>query len=182
MNIVVYCGSGSGRDKAFLADTLELGRRIGEAGHSLVFGASDCGLMGAVSRAVSEHGGKTIGVVPNDIPFIAELCSTSLTRRVDAGSMADRKQKMIALGDAFVALPGGMGTLDEVTEIMELVKIGEKKPVVLLNTKGIYDHLKMLLDRMIAEEFIGAGEMDFVCFAGNAAEAMDFIEGRTAGK
>lgn len=180
MNIVVYCGSNAGKDPAFLSATEDLGARIGNGGHALVFGASDCGLMGAVSHAVSEHGGDTIGVVPNDIAFIRDLCNPNLTKRVDCGSMADRKQMMITLGDAFVALPGGLGTLDEVTEIAELCKIGEKKPVVFLNTNGFYEDLRNMLSKMISEDFIGENDLDFVCFAKDAEEAMAFIEGGKA--
>ncbi len=176
MNIVVYCGANQGLDFAFTESTRELGAAIGDNGHSLVFGASDCGLMGEISRAVMEHGGETIGVVPTGIQFIADLCNPNLTRRIDTDSLAERKTMMIEMGEAYVALPGGLGTLDEVTEIMELCKIGEQKPVVLMNIKGYYDDLKRMLDTMIKQDFVGKDELPFVCFANDAKEAIDFIE------
>ena len=110
MNIVVYCGSGSGDDPRFTEAACELGTWIAEAGHSLVYGGSSIGLMGEVSRAALDAGGAVIGVEPR---FFIEMGveQHNLTELIVVETMSERKAKMIELGDAFVALPGGMGTL-----------------------------------------------------------------------
>ena len=153
MNIVVYCGSSTGNDPIFMEKAREFGRWIGENGHTLVFGGASQGLMGAVSDACLLAGGKVIGVLPN-VPLIKERKHEKLTECIETESMADRKTKMIELADAFVALPGGIGTLDEVTEVMSLASLEITKcPIVLLDTKGYYAPFKAVIDNVINNGF-----------------------------
>ena len=153
MNIAVYCGSSSGNNPRFTDAAVALGKWIGENGHTLVYGGASKGLMGAVSNAVMEAGGKVIGVIP-DVAIIQARKHTGLTKLIETGSMAERKSKMIELADAFVALPGGIGTLDEITEVMSLTSLGiSKAPIVLVDTDGYYRPLKAVLENILSAEF-----------------------------
>jgi uncharacterized protein (TIGR00730 family) len=153
MNIAVYCGSSSGNNPKFIESAKILGRWIGENGHTLVYGGASKGLMGAVAGAVIEAGGKVIGVIP-DVAIIQARKHTGLTELIETKSMAERKSKMVELADAFVALPGGIGTLDEITEVMSLSSLEIiKGPVVLYDTDGYYRPLKAVLDSILNAEF-----------------------------
>lgn len=176
MKITVYCGSKCGVDPAFEANAEEFGQLIGAHGHVLVFGASNVGLMAAVCRGAMDHGAETIGVVP-DIPFISRQAHPQLTKRIDTADLAERKSVMMELGDAYVALPGGLGTFDEIAEIMELSRLGDQaKPIVFMNVNGFYGDMKQQIQKMKDCGFLGQTEMQNVCFANSAKEAMDFIE------
>ena len=153
MNIAVYCGSGCGNDPRFIEAARTLGRWIGENGHTLVYGGAGKGLMGELADAVLKAGGRVIGVLPG-IRLIQERKHIGLTEYIETSTMAERKTKMIELADAFAALPGGIGTLDEITEVMTLISLGIiKGPVVLYDTDGYYQPLKSVLDNMINKEF-----------------------------
>ncbi len=153
MNIAVYCGSSSGNDPNFLKSAQTLGKWIGENGHTLVYGGASRGIMGAVADSTSKAGGKVIGVLPRII-LIQERKNPNLTEGIETDTMAERKTKMIELADAFVALPGGIGTLDEITEVMTLASLGiTKSPIVLFDTNGFYQPLKSVLDNIVNKEF-----------------------------
>lgn len=139
MWITVYCASQMGNNEIFLKAAEELGEWIGKNGHNLVFGASDSGLMGVVANAVLENGGKVTGVVP-DVPEIKARMHKGLTDYVFTPDMAERKKKMIELADAFIALPGGIGTLDEITEVVCLSQLRiHTKPCIFYNLRGFYE-------------------------------------------
>ena len=153
MNIAVYCGSSIGNNPNFIESAGILGRWIGENGHTLVYGGASRGIMGAVADATLAAGGKVIGVLPKVI-LIQERKHPGLTECIQTETMAERKTKMIELADAFVALPGGIGTLDEITEVMCLASIGIKHcPVVLYDTDGYYQPLKAVLDNIVNKDF-----------------------------
>ncbi len=176
MNITVYCGSVNGIDNKYSACAKRLGQLIADNGHTLVFGASNTGLMGVLCNAVMQSGGDTIGVVP-DIPFIAAKAHPNLTRRIDTADLSERKKVMMELGDAYVALPGGLGTLDEISEIIEISRIGaQDKPIVLINTDGFYEGIKQQIKQMKESGFLGKEEMANVYFAEDAKDCMEFIE------
>ena len=149
MNITVYLGANEGREPALKTAVCELGTWIGEHGHTLVYGGSRVGLMGAVAASTLAAGGKVIGVEPRF--FIEqELQLDGLTELIVTEDMTDRKTKMIELGDAFIAFPGGTGTLEEISEIMSKVSLKQlAAPCILYNLNGYYDHLKALLAHMI---------------------------------
>ncbi|MBP3280001.1 MAG: TIGR00730 family Rossman fold protein, partial [Butyrivibrio sp.] len=145
MNIAVYCGSSSGNNSKFMESAKYLGRWIGESGNTLVYGGACKGLMGALADAVLESGGKVIGVLP-DVPRIQARKHTGLTECINTSSMAERKAKMIELADAFVALPGGIGTLDEITDVLSLSSLDVVKgPIVLFNTDGYYEPFRKVV-------------------------------------
>lgn len=138
MYIAVFCGSSRPRNEEYVAAARELGRRIAEAGHTLVYGGSNLGLMGVVSGAALEAGGRVVGIIPTTFSE-AIITSQPVSELVRVRSMAERKERIMALCDAFIALPGGIGTIDEVSEVMVANQLGHmNKPMVLLNCGGFY--------------------------------------------
>ncbi|MBQ6389564.1 MAG: TIGR00730 family Rossman fold protein [Mogibacterium sp.] len=156
MNITVYCGARHGKDPEFTVRAEELGRWMAENGHRLVYGAGDVGSMGVISNAVLDNGGEVIGVTPGFF-ITAEEIHERLTDLQIVPDLPERRSSMIAQGDAFIALPGGTGTLDEITEVITLTRLGRLsetvKPVMLYNINGYYDYLFRFFDRMAEEEF-----------------------------
>ena len=149
MNITVYLGANEGSDPALKQAVQALGRWIGESGNALVYGGSRSGLMGQLADSVLAAGGKVTGVEPQFF-LDAELQHDSLTELIVTKDMAERKAKMIALGDAFIAFPGGTGTLEEIAEVMSMVSLGHlDAPCILYNLGGYYDSLNALLEEMI---------------------------------
>lgn len=149
MNITVYLGSYEGNDPALREAVSELGTWIGESGHALVFGGSGIGLMGVLAESVLRAGGEATGVEPEF--FMDQVLQyDALTRLIVTKDMPERKAKMIELGNAFIAFPGGTGTLEEITEVMSMVSLGHiHAPCILYNLNGYYDGLKRQLQHMI---------------------------------
>ena len=149
MNITVYLGANAGNDPALRDAVRALGRWIGESGNALVYGGSKNGLMGALAESVLAAGGRATGVEPQvfvDQGFLYD----ELTELIVTRDFPERKVKMLDLGDAFIAFPGGTGTLEEIAEVMSRVALGQMDaPCILYNLNGYYDHLKALLDHMI---------------------------------
>ena len=176
MNIAVYCASRFGDRPEYKEEAENIGFLIAKKGHSLVFGASDTGLMGAVANTVIDNGGKAIGVVP-DIAEIKAVANKRLTETIFTPDLAHRRSKMIDLADAFITLPGGIGTLDEISEIMCLSHLNVKAgPIVVLNTLGYYDSLKEFIDKANSSGFLPKDRFGTWFFAENAEEAMKIIE------
>ncbi|MFR3309277.1 MAG: TIGR00730 family Rossman fold protein [Christensenellales bacterium] len=148
MNITVYLGANEGNDPALGRAVVELGGWIGENGNTLVYGGSRTGLMGELADSVLSAGGKAIGV---ETQFFVEsdVQHNGLTELIVTPGMSERKAEMIRLGDAFIAFPGGTGTLEEISEIMARVCMGQlDKPCILYNLDGYYDSLRALLRHM----------------------------------
>ena len=176
MNITVYCGSSRGADPRFVEAAHELGAWIGSQGHALVYGGSSIGLMGIVARTAMEAGGRAYGVEPRF--FIdAGVAQCDLTELFVVESMSERKAKMIELGDAFIAFPGGTGTLEEIAEIMSKVSLKQlDAPCILYNLNGYYDNLKALLDHMIAMGLSSPERQQGISFADNLAEIKTILQ------
>ena len=149
MNITVYLGSYEGSDPALRQAVQELGHWIGESGNTLVYGGSGIGLMGVLAESVLQAGGEVTGVEPTF--FIEQvLQKDDLTQLIVTKDMPERKAKMIELGDAFIAFPGGTGTLEEITEVMSMVSLGHlHAPCIVYNLNGYYNDLKNQLQHMI---------------------------------
>lgn len=149
MNITVYLGAFPGNDPSFELAVKELGTWIGKSHNALIYGGSKSGLMGLIAESTLLAGGEVIGVEPQF--FIdSELQHDGLTRLIVTQDMEERKAKMIELGDAFIAFPGGTGTLEEIAEIISKVSLKQlDAPCILYNLNGYYDHLKALLALMI---------------------------------
>ncbi len=154
--ICVYCGSGPGSDPAFVEAARTLGKAMGESRIGLVYGGGSVGLMGEIAAAVLDHGGEAVGIIPK---FLVNREHAMLRGEVVVTQdMHERKQLMFEHADAFVALPGGVGTLEEVVEQMTWAQLGRhKKPILLANIKGFWDPLCELLDHMETLEFIRPG-------------------------
>ena len=170
MNITVYLGANEGREPALKTAVRELGAWIGEHGHTLVYGGSRVGLMGAVAESALAAGGKVIGVEPRF--FIEqELQLDGLTELIVTEDMTDRKTKMIELGDAFIAFPGGTGTLEEIAEVMSKLALNQlDAPCIFYNLNGYYDHMKALLDHMIEMELSTKERQKKIYFANTLEE------------
>lgn len=182
MNVTVYCGSSPGSNPRFEEAACELGSWCAAHGHALVYGGSSVGLMGALSRSALAAGGAVYGIEPRF--FIeAGVEQHDLTELVVVETMAERKAKMIELGDVFVALPGGFGTLEEISEIMTRIRLGfDDRPCFLLNIDGYYDRFEAFLGDMLAEGFIGQREDELVRFPRSVSELAEGVEGRAAGR
>ncbi len=151
MNITVYCGAAEGTDPEYIERARELGAWMASMGHTLIYGAGNSGMMGAISDALIEGGGEAIGVTPQFF-IMAEETRSDLSEVVISDDMSTRRNWMIDHGDAFIALPGGMGTLDEITEVMTYKRLGllgkVNKPVMIYNVNGYYDLFFSFLDEM----------------------------------
>ena len=155
--VCVFCGSHEGADPGFAAAARQLGELLVREGMGLVFGGGSVGLMGEVADAVLARGGEAIGVIPQALKE-RELGHASLPHLHVVGTMHERKAMMAALADGFVALPGGMGTLDEFCEIVTWAQLGiHAKPCGLLNVAGYWDGFLRFLDHSVAEGFVSAG-------------------------
>ncbi|HVI60170.1 MAG TPA: TIGR00730 family Rossman fold protein [Luteimonas sp.] len=153
-SICVYCGSNAGLRPAYTERAMALGTRIAKEGLALVYGGGNVGLMGIVADAVLEGGGEVVGVIPQQL-VDWEVAHTGLTRLEVVGSMHERKARMFDLSDAFVALPGGFGTLDEMFEMLTWRQLGlGSKPCAFLDVDDFYDPLLAMIDRMVAERFL----------------------------
>ena len=149
MNITVYLGANEGNDPSIAESARELGAWIGESGNNLVYGGSKVGLMGILAESALDAGAQVTGVEPQFFIDQAVQLDT-ITRLIVTDTMAERKTKMIELGDAFIAFPGGTGTPEEISEIMSKVSLKQlAAPCILYNLNGYYDHLKALLAHMI---------------------------------
>lgn len=180
MNITVYCGAAMGDDPAFERETHQLGTWMAQNGHRLIWGCGDTGLMGAVSDGVLNAGGFATGVIPH---FLEDLETPHqhnfdgrLTKEL-VENLSVRRDRMIELGDAFVALPGGPGTLDEISEVIGFAKLDMmNRPIILMNVNGFYDSLVAFIDNMVAHGFIPQKVRDAVLVANSAAEVAALLE------
>ena len=176
MNITVYLGSSEGKDASLKEAVRQLGTWIGESGNALVYGGSKIGLMGILAESVVEAGGKATDVEPQF--FIDKVLQyDGLTELIVTKGMADRKAKMIELGDAFVAMPGGTGTLEEIAEIMSMVSLKHlDAPCILYNHKGYYYDLKKQLQKMIREGFSDSGRQSRIFFADDISQIIRILQ------
>lgn len=176
MNITVYLGSNHGKDPMLTTAVRELGIWIGQSGNALVYGGSKSGLMGELAESVLMAGGKVTGIEPQffidmglEYPAITELIVTK--------DMAERKAKLVALGDAFITFPGGTGTLEEISEVMSKLCLGHlDTPCLIYNLNGFYDHLKAQLDHMIEMGLLDAKKIKNVRFVANLDEIKEILE------
>ena len=176
MNITVYLGANEGNDPALKQAVQELGRWIGESGNALVYGGSRCGLMGEIAESTLNAGGKVTGVEP-EFFVQGELQHEGLTELIVTKDMTERKTKMIELGDAFIAFPGGTGTLEEISEVMSKVSLKQlAAPCILYNLNGYYDHLKALLAHMIDMGLSTPERQEGIYFADNLDEIRTILK------
>lgn len=178
MNITVYLGANEGNDPALKKAIRELGKWIGESGKSLVYGGSKTGLMGEIADSVLASGGKVTGVEP-EFFIKKEVQHEELTQLIVTKDMSERKAKMIELGDVFIAFPGGIGTLEEITEIMSKVSLNQlDAPCILYNLNGYYNGLKELLEHMIEMGLSSKERQNGIYFVENIEQIKEIISNR----
>jgi uncharacterized protein (TIGR00730 family) len=167
--ICVYCGSGPGIDPAFVESARAFGAILAKNGVGLVFGGGSVGMMGAIAKSVLDHGGKVTGIIPEFL-VAREHAMRGADNLIVTRDMHERKRKMFEMADAFVAMPGGIGTLEEAVEQMTWVQLGRhRKPILLANIKRFWEPLCALIDHMKNLEFIRA-DLNFDLLVADAVE------------
>jgi uncharacterized protein (TIGR00730 family) len=155
--VCVYCGSGPGTNPQFVEAAVQFGRQLAEAGIGLVYGGGAVGLMGAVATAVLDHGGRVTGIIPEFLTA-KENALARVQEMVVTRNMHERKQLMFERSDAFVAFPGGIGTLEELVEQLTWAQLGRhNKPILMANIDGFWQPLLGLIDHMRETQFIRPG-------------------------
>jgi uncharacterized protein (TIGR00730 family) len=174
--LCVYCSSSANLDPKYYAAGEQLGRDLVARGWGLIYGGGNAGLMGSVARSVKEAGGHVVGIIP-DFMIERELAFRAADELVTVATMRERKRLMAERADAFVTLPGGIGTLEELTEIMTERYLNlTRKPVVLVNQDGFYDDLIRFFHRMVAERFKSPGLTDLFTVASGIGDVWAHLE------
>jgi len=155
--VCVYCGSGAGTNPQFVEAAIQFGKQLAEAGIGLVYGGGAVGLMGAVATSVLDHGGRVTGIIPEFLTS-KENALKRVQDLVVTRNMHERKQLMFERSDAFVAFPGGIGTLEELVEQLTWAQLGQhSKPILMANIDGFWEPLLALIDHMRSTQFIRPG-------------------------
>jgi uncharacterized protein (TIGR00730 family) len=174
--LAVYCGASMGADPAFAATAKALGEEMAQRGIGLVYGGGRLGLMGVVADAVMSNGGEAYGVIPQALVDI-EVAHTGLTELHTVNSMHERKAKMTELTDAFVAIPGGIGTLDELFEAWSWNALGyHAKPFALLNVSGFWDGMISFLDNVTVSGFMSPARRGQLLVADTISDAIGQLD------
>jgi len=180
-SICVFCGSSFGSSPDFADAARRLGELIAKRGFSLVFGGGAVGLMGEVSRAVSLNGGSVTGVLPEFLKHL-EPPSRTTDKLIVTPDMQERKKHMLALSDAFVVLPGGLGTLDEIFEVLSTAQLKvHKKPIVLVNLHGHFDPVVKLIAHVVKDGFAVSTANALYRVVKTPEQAIELIEEALAG-
>ena len=175
-NLCVYCSSSSAIAPEYAETARELGVEMVACGWDLVYGGTTAGLMGVIADAVIEAGGRAIGVIPQIISQRG-IAHRSLTELIETAGMRERKAGMDVRADAFIALPGGFGTLEEVFEVLTLKQLQmHERPVVFLNTLQFYSPLRTFLDRLIAGHFAKPESVALYHIAETPRDALDYLD------
>jgi uncharacterized protein (TIGR00730 family) len=176
LRIAVYCSSSTTIDDSYVAVARDLGTALGQRGHALVSGGGSVSSMGAVARAVRAAGGHTTGVIP-ELLLALEVGDSDADELLVTATMRERKALMDERADAFIALAGGLGTLEELLEIWvgRVLRLHDK-PVVVLDPHGLFDLLRAQVDEFVALGFARAGARDAVAWADTIDQALDLVE------
>ncbi|WP_233843013.1 TIGR00730 family Rossman fold protein [Dyella sp. 2HG41-7] len=173
--LCVYCGSQGGNRPLYTETAQAFGAELARRNITLVYGGGKVGLMGSVANATLNAGGKVIGVIPRQL-VEREVAHTGLSELVVVDTMHQRKTRMYELSDAFVALPGGFGTMDEMFEMLTWAQLGlHSYPCGFLNTLGYYEHLRGMMDHMVSQGFVSQSRRDAVWFGDSTDALFDWI-------
>jgi uncharacterized protein (TIGR00730 family) len=174
-SLAVFCGSSRGNDERYAEVARECGATLGRRGIELVYGGGAIGLMGAVADACLAEGGRVVGVIPVGL-FSREVGHTGITTLHEVASMHERKELMYDLADAFLGLPGGLGTLEEVAEVTTWAQLGlHAKPVALLDVGGFWSGLVAQLDQMVEAGFLKPASRALIACCGTLEAALDHL-------
>ena len=175
--VCVYCGSNAGNRPVYAERAAALGRLLASQGLGLVYGGGNVGLMGIVADAVLQAGGEVVGVIPEQLVGM-EVAHRGVTRLEIVADMHTRKARMFDLADAFVALPGGFGTLDEMFEMLTWRQLGlGDKPCAFLDVDGFWQPLMAMLDRMVGERFLHPAQRADLWHGDDAVAMLDWMRG-----
>ncbi|MCB9990234.1 MAG: TIGR00730 family Rossman fold protein [Rhodospirillales bacterium] len=175
-SVCVYCGSSAQVAEGFKQAASALGEIFAQAGIRVVFGGGRVGLMGLVSDATMEHGGTVIGIIPEHIAE-KEIAHSGLTELHVVETMHERKQMMVDRADAFIILPGGLGTMDEFFEIFTWWQLGlHDKPIIIVNLDGYWDSLLALVDNIITQGFARPADREYLTVINRIDEVLDALE------
>jgi uncharacterized protein (TIGR00730 family) len=173
--ICVFCGSSSGKGDVYIQAATDLGKELASQGIELVYGGASVGTMGAVADAVLANGGKVIGVIPQGIADL-EVAHTGLTKLEVVADMHERKARMMTLSDAFIALPGGLGTLEELFEVLTWLQLRfHNKPCGVLNVASYYDHLINFLSHASEQGFAKQAHIDSLLVSDDSQSMIDAL-------
>jgi uncharacterized protein (TIGR00730 family) len=176
MRVAVFCGSSAGRESRYAVAAAAFGADLAAAGVGIVYGGASVGLMGVLADAALAAGGEVIGVIPGGL-FTAEVPHQGLTRLQVVASMHERKAVMADLADAFAALPGGLGTLDELFEVLTWLQLGlHAKPVALVDVGGFWNPLAEMLDGLTAAGFVPAATRSSLARVADAGEFLRLFD------
>ncbi len=176
LSVVVYCASSSEIDRVYVEAATRLGLLLAENGITCINGAGKQGLMGALNNSVIRQGGKVVGVIPRFM-VDAGWCHDQLSETIVTETIHERKAFMAQEADVAIALPGGLGTLEELAEILTWKQLGlYKNPVILLNVNGYYDPLLLFLEKMMEEKFMNSGYREMWQVADTPEEALTFLQ------
>ena len=175
MRITVFCGANNGKSELYKENAIELGKWIANKNHTLVYGGGKIGLMGVIADTVLENSGEVIGIMPQFL-VDREISHTGITEFVIVDDMSERKTQLVDLGDAFIALPGGPGTLEEISQVISWVRVGKKDvPCILMNVNGYYDFLEQYFDKMVEDGFLTKEDRKRTLFTDSIDEMEEFI-------
>ncbi len=179
-NICVFCSSNLGSEPEYQRVAAELGSLLAAAGYTIIYGGANVGLMRCMAEAAIAGGGDVIGIITN---FLAgkHLTQSGLKQLIIVETMQERKSKMAELSDAFIVLPGGFGTMEEMFEVLTAGQLGfHQKPVVIININDYYEHLRLLLNNMIDSRMLLEPHANILQFANSPADAIAKIAGYKA--
>ena len=175
MRITVFCGANNGKSELYKENAIELGKWIANKNHTLVYGGGKIGLMGVIADTVLENSGEVIGIMPQFL-VDREISHTGITEFVIVDDMSERKTQLVDLGDAFIALPGGPGTLEEISQVISWVRVGKKDaPCILMNVNDYYDFLEQYFDKMVEDGFLTKEDRKRTLFTDSIDEMEEFI-------
>lgn len=179
MNICVFSSSSNAIADVYVDEAIQLAKLIGSANYCVINGGSNVGLMDIVTREAKFHGANTIGIIPEKLRDY-NLASIHCHQVIVSSDMMERKAKMREMSDAFIALAGGFGTLEEILEVITLKQLGyHHKAIVFINTNGFYDDLFRQFEKSYEEKFAKENYRKLYYIANNAAEAMEYLKNYT---
>lgn len=179
-SVCVFCGSRPGASPAYRRLARDTGQAIGARGWRLIYGGGDVGLMGVLASAALEAGGEVVGIIPRRL-LDREVAKPDVTELIVTPTMFERKERMISAADAFLALPGGFGTLDELLEVLTLRQLGyHDKPVLLVDAEGFWQRCLALFEHVIESGFADPSTRRLWTLAPDLASALRFLDGLAA--